>query len=159
MRTSVLLQLQDLCAEVNECGPADADPAALHFMGGLCRLLRADNAFWVGSVRMIGGPKAQRDHQHGWRGRSVMMLHSTVPRRLITARSLREQDKGTPSMSTHAITEGAGQRRVRRLRGLVAFPGFPPPPPFCSLLGPLWAGGPAFCGDAGQRRRGILLLL
>src|ERR1700685_1518708 len=141
MRTSVLLQLQDLCAEVNECGPADADPAALHFMGGLCRLLRADNAFWVGSVRMIGGPKAQRDHQHGWRGRSVVMLHSTVPRRLITARSLREQDKGTPSMSTHAITEGAGQRRVRRLRELLPFPVLPRTAHFRSLLAPPWCVG------------------
>src|SRR5580658_3378455 len=137
MRTSVLLQLQDLFDEVHEFGPADADGATLHFMGGLCRLLRADNAFWVGSVRLLSGPKAQRDNQHGWRGRSVMMLHSTAPRRVITARSLREQDKGAPSMSTHAITGGAGHRRVRRLRELVPFAVFRRTAHFRTLLAPI----------------------
>ena len=117
--------------------PAQADAAALHFMSGLSLLLRADHAFWVGAVRLRGGRTAQRDLQHGWRGRAVLPLRTSVFRKGITARAMREQDGSAPSLTTQAITAEAGNRRVRRIRDLVSYSAFARTRPFQALWAPL----------------------
>jgi hypothetical protein len=51
--------------------PQEIDAALAHLMKTLCDWLGADNALWVGGVRMAHGAAARRDPQHGWRGRVV----------------------------------------------------------------------------------------
>ena len=57
---------------------AQSDDALMHLLKTLCGWLRADNAFWVGAVRMAGGGAAMRDPQHGWRGRAARFLRSNA---------------------------------------------------------------------------------
>lgn len=128
-----IFRLQDLYAEMQAFRPAQADAAALHFMSGLSLLLRADNAFWVGAVRLLGGRAAQRDVQHGWRGRAVLSLHTDALRKKVIVRAMKDQDGGAPSLATQAITAGAGTRRVRRIREIVDFPAFARTPHFRAL--------------------------
>jgi len=95
--------------------PASRSDAGLeHLMRSLCRWLRADNAFWVGAVRMTDGDAAKHDPQHGWRGRAVRPLR---PGPAIDARlrqALREQDTAPP-LTLCALTARAGAFRVHRM--------------------------------------------
>lgn len=109
-----------LLAELDGFGPAEVDASALHLMAGLCRLLGASNAFWVGAVRDPG--HARGDPQRGWRGKSVLMLHAGARRRRTTVQAMGRQDEHCPA--TVAITAGAGALRVRRLGELVDMRGF-----------------------------------
>ncbi len=50
------------------------EEARLFLMEESKNLVHADDAVWVGVVRMAHGKSAERDHQLGWRGRVVVHL-------------------------------------------------------------------------------------
>ena len=110
--------------ELADFPAAQTDAALLHLMKTLCGWLKADNAVWVGGVRMAHGSAARRDPQHGWRGRAVRHLFSTPEIEVKSAQAVRGQDTD-PGMTTRAIAAGAGAFRVHRLRdGFVDFAAF-----------------------------------
>lgn len=84
-------------------------------MRTLCEWLRADNAVWVGAVRMARGRSAERDVLHGWRARAVHPLHGAHAHARVAKQAMREQEHD-PGMSTIALVGGAGTFRVHRLR-------------------------------------------
>jgi DNA-binding CsgD family transcriptional regulator len=100
----------------------EADAALERLMKSLCEWTGADNAFWVGGVRMASGEAAKRDGQYGWRARVVRHLTPPTPEVVVRiGQGLRGQDSD-PGMTTRAITAQAGAFRVRRLRdGFVDF--------------------------------------
>ncbi|MBN9566618.1 MAG: hypothetical protein J0H79_03310 [Alphaproteobacteria bacterium] len=53
---------------------ADAEVACRHLMQTLAAWLKADNAAWVGTARLLDGKQAVRDPMCGWRSRTVMFL-------------------------------------------------------------------------------------
>lgn len=101
--------------ELADLPAAQFDEALVQLMSTLCGWLRADNATWVGAVRMARGSAAARDAQHGWRGRTVQPLHTFPGQALLVRQAMQEQDGG-PSMTTNALMRDAGSFRVRRLR-------------------------------------------
>ena len=116
--------IRALWDELADFPASRSDDALDHLMKALCDWVKADNALWIGAVRVTNGEVAADDPQHGWRGRVTRRL---VPMPDIAALARRAMsDQGTrPSMTTCAITAGAGRFRVHRLHdGFVDFAAF-----------------------------------
>lgn len=87
-------------------------------MEGLKELVDADDAVWIGVVRMVHGEAAGRDSQLGWRGRVVVHLEWTDLKREVVAAAMRAQelDGGVPS--SVEMAKRAGKFRTLTLREL-----------------------------------------
>jgi hypothetical protein len=105
-------------------GAAETDAALGFFLSEIARLIGADDAFWVGAVRIRHGAAARADLQHGWRGRAVRLLHPSPAGRMQAARSMRQQDTPETSLTTIAVAAAAGKFRAARLRELVDMAAF-----------------------------------
>lgn len=95
--------------------PLGSDEALFHLMRTFAGWLGADNAFWVGAVRVASGKAATRDPQRGWRGRAVILLHAPPEREKHAQTAMRAQDS-SPDATTIALTATAGTFRIHRLR-------------------------------------------
>jgi len=88
-----------------------------HLLHGLCRLIGAKNAAWIGAVRM--GQAADHDPLNGWRPRLIHFLHPTQH----LSSAAREQSDGIDAgmIDETTIRNGAfsGAYRVNRLVDLV----------------------------------------
>ena len=110
--------------ELADYPAAQTDAALVHLMKTLCGWLKADNATWVGGVRIASGVVARRDPQHGWRGRAVRHLAAPPALAHASRKAARGQDTD-PGMTTRALTARAGAFRHHRLRdGFVDFEAF-----------------------------------
>jgi DNA-binding CsgD family transcriptional regulator len=92
---------------------------ALRFlMTELKHLARADDAVWIGVVRMAHAEAARRDHQCGWRSRVVVHLEWTDLKRDVVAAAMKaqEMDGGVPS--SIEMAKLAGRFRTLTLREL-----------------------------------------
>lgn len=119
-----LAKIHVLWDEVADFPAANCEDALLHLMQTLCRWLRADDAFWVGAVRLGGSDGAAADPQHGWRGRAVRHLRPSPEIESISRRAAREQDHD-PGMTSCALAASAGGFRVHRMRdGFIDFAAF-----------------------------------
>lgn len=92
--------------------------ALLFLLQRLKEISAADDAVWVGVVRMVHGPSARRDHQRGWRGRVVVHLEWTEQKRAVVAAAMKaqEHDGGVPS--SIEMAKRAGTFRTLTLREL-----------------------------------------
>jgi DNA-binding CsgD family transcriptional regulator len=110
-------RLSDLSDRLADFDAASAEPARHHLLGGICELIGASNATWVGAVR-VGAPQP-RDPVKGWRPRVIRQLH---PHRAFE-RVLKERGKGIDAgqvdPTTIANAAGAGRHRVNLLTDLV----------------------------------------
>lgn len=68
------------------------DQALSFLMRELKRIAQADDAVWIGVVRMAHGKEAGRDHQLGWRGRVVVHLEWTDLKRRVVAGAMKAQE-------------------------------------------------------------------
>lgn len=94
------------------------DEALRYLMAELKRLAGADDAVWIGVVRLAHGNEARRDHQLGWRGRVVVHLEWTELKRKVVAAAMKAQevDGGVPS--SIEMAKLAGNFRTLTLREL-----------------------------------------
>ena len=106
-----IYRLWDEGTDGNAC---QAEAAGFHLMKTVCGWMDADNAFWVGAVRMVRGVAARRDTQHGWRGRVVRHWRKS-PEISRQARLAIQTQETEPAMTTTAITARAGVFRAHRL--------------------------------------------
>lgn len=121
-RRAILHRMWD---ELADYPAAETETALVHLMRNLSDLLQADQALWIGAVRMARGAAARRDGQHGWRGRVMRRLNPPGPELLERSlRAMREQESD-PGLTTRAIAARAGAFRVHRLRdGFIDFNAF-----------------------------------
>jgi DNA-binding CsgD family transcriptional regulator len=119
---SKLDELHDLWDALADYPASQTDAAMARLMTTLCGWLGADDALWIGAVRMTNGTGGQRDPQHGWRGRVVRRLKPPSPEIMAkTIQAMRTQDTD-PGLTSRAIAKTAGAFRVHRLRdGFVDF--------------------------------------
>ena len=124
IKRNELADIQNLWDELADFNAAQSAEALTHLMGRLAAMISADNAIWVGGVRMATATSARRDAQHGWRGRAVRWLHSAPEIDRQSHQAMQKQDTD-PGMTTCALTARAGTFRVHRLRdGFVNFAKF-----------------------------------
>lgn len=101
--------------ELSDFGSNECDQALNHLMQYLCELISADNAFWVGSVRIVKSAGASGDPMFGWRIGGVHMLNASeevLQRKKHAMKSVQTND---PGVSAIALVAGAGSFRAYTL--------------------------------------------
>lgn len=113
--TSSRDRVHKLWDELADYGAAHSEQALMHALQGLGDLVRAQQAYWLCTVRM-GGPK---DIFHGWRSAAIRYLHpgETAARRLADYRKFIESGMIDPAGL--GFLQGAGRFRVVFLHELV----------------------------------------
>lgn len=84
---------------------------------GLCTLVDAQNASWIGAVRM--GEPQPGDPINGWRPRSIQRLHTNPAYLSSLGEQVRKLEQGEVDPSTIRNVSYAGQFRVHLLKELV----------------------------------------
>lgn len=94
------------------------EEARNHLLAGICALIGAGNANWIGALRM--GEPQPGDPVQGWRPRAIHYLHRDVQ----TEKMARQQgallEAGQVDETTIANVAGAGRYRVNLLGELVS---------------------------------------
>lgn len=110
-------QIHLLWDELADLDVASSDTAADRLMAGLCAMVGAQNACWIGSVHLDGS--LPEDPVHGWRASVVRFLHPTPPLDEGAREQAQNLTRGVAEESTVANVAGAGRFRANRLRDLV----------------------------------------
>jgi DNA-binding CsgD family transcriptional regulator len=116
--------------ELSDLGPAAIDKALRYCLRTISDLIGAQNAFWIGAVRVLGERGSAGDPMFGWRIKAIETLNAeyTSPQRIRSSYELPKQDPGD---TTRAIIAGAGSFRVRSLgTGLVDLAAFQKTEPY-----------------------------
>ncbi|MBN9592015.1 MAG: helix-turn-helix transcriptional regulator [Alphaproteobacteria bacterium] len=95
---------------------ADAEVACRHLMQTLAAWLKADNAAWVGTARLLDGKQAARDPMCGWRSRTVMFLNPPGEAEALLAKRGLADHRTEFGLTLIATSRLAGRFRVHRLR-------------------------------------------
>ncbi len=112
-----LAAIYQLWDELADMDAACVDQARNHLLQGLCRLADAQNASWVGAVRMGDRPPA--DPLRGWRPRLIHHLHPTQLIGKAAQEQRRMLELGHVDETTVRNTAAAGRFRAYRLVDLV----------------------------------------
>ena len=117
MLTSVHERIHTLWDELAAFEAGDSDAALLHLLDAVARMVDAQNAYWVGAVRMT---EDDRDPLSGWRPRLIRYLHPLPNDEKFSSQRLRELGKGKIDELSVAHAKLAGTYRARRMRDLVS---------------------------------------
>ena len=96
---------------------ADTDTALMHLLSTVAGLIDAQNAYWMGAVRMSDD---ERDPLLGWRPRRIQYLRPLPNDEKFTQQRLREINRGAIDESVVAHARLAGTFRARRLCDVVS---------------------------------------
>lgn len=114
---SILTSIHTLWDELADFDAARAPEARDHLLERMCHLINAQNATWMGAVR-LGEPRPG-DQVKGWRPRAIRELY---PNLLFANKAKEQVDKleaGSVDETTIANVALAGQYRFNRLIDLV----------------------------------------
>lgn len=117
MDEDISSRVHTLWDELADFDAARADESLNHLMEGVCRLVDAQNACWIGAVRLsefIPG-----DPTHGWRPRVVLHLHPSRPIKENTQEQVKSLEQGNIDETTVRNIALAGRFRTNRLADLV----------------------------------------
>lgn len=103
---------------LSDFGAQDSHAALNHGMRQISDWIQADNAFWIGSIRLAKGDRAHQDPYLGWRVREVRMLHPSPDADRRVRAGKKDAHSRDPSMSTRAVVSQAGKFRVYNIDGL-----------------------------------------
>jgi len=95
----------------------DNDHALRHLLGGVAQIIDAQNAYWLGAVRMTD---EERDPMRGWRLRQIRYLHRLPNDGQSSQHRTRWIGKGQIDEASVAHARLAGTYRARRLCDLVS---------------------------------------
>src|SRR5689334_4771197 len=104
--------------ELPDFDQADGDAALTHLLSSLATVVNAQNAWWLGSVRV--GTENRRDPLANWRPRAIHYLHESPTDRTWYTRAQSLLAAGAVDESVVANARGAGTFRVNWLRDIVS---------------------------------------
>lgn len=96
---------------------AKSEPALMHLLGAVAEMIDAQNAYWMGAVRLSDD---ERDPLGGWRPALVRYLRPLPNDEKFTQQRLRSIRRGVVDEATVAQARLSGTFRARRLRDLVS---------------------------------------
>lgn len=96
---------------------AKSEDALLHLLRTVAELIDAQNAYWMGAVRITDDP---RDPLRGWRPRVIRYLRPLPNDERFTQQRLKSLQRGKVDEATVAQARLAGTFRACRLRDLVS---------------------------------------
>ena len=111
-------RIHNLWDELADMDAARFDAVADRLMVGLCELVDAQNAVWIGSVRL--SDSFLDDPVKGWRAPAVRYLYPTQLLEDIAKKQAKELHRGVVDETTVANVAAAGRFRANRLRDLVS---------------------------------------
>ncbi len=114
---ALLERIHVLWDEIAAFDAAENDAAVMHLLSTVAGMIDAQNAYWLGAVRMTG---EEHDPLLGWRPRRIRYLRPAPDEEKFTRQMLREIDRGAIDESLVAHTRLAGTFRARRLCDLVS---------------------------------------
>jgi DNA-binding CsgD family transcriptional regulator len=114
--TVVAARIHALWDEVADLGAHETDAALVHALRVLSGLIGAQNAFWLGAVRL----GTDRDTLGGWRIRGIRRMDPTPEDEHVYKVSRQRLDQGTSDEVTRAQVREAGTFRARLLRELAS---------------------------------------
>jgi DNA-binding CsgD family transcriptional regulator len=91
------------------------DRACLRLMESISNWIGADNAAWIGAVRLLHGAKASRDSMSGWRVKVIAYLVPPTPEEALAAQKIVAGHEPEPGPTTVAVVKTSGTFRVHRL--------------------------------------------
>lgn len=103
--------------ELADFDAARTDTAAEHLLKALCALVDAQNATWMGVVRMAD--ILPGDPAHGWRPRTIRFLHPSRPLDDAAKAQFKNLEHGSVDATTIRNVALAGTFRANRLIDLV----------------------------------------
>lgn len=109
-------RIHRLWDEVASFAAGDSDAALHHLLGAVAEIVDAQNAYWVGAVRMTDD---DADPLSGWRPRLIQYLHPLHNDEKFSQQRLRELGRGQVDQLSVAHAKLAGAYRARRMRDLV----------------------------------------
>lgn len=118
LSTEITERIYILWDELADCDTSHADTALDRLMASLCELAGAQNASWVGAVRLpdiLAG-----DQVHGWRPRSIRHLYATCQLEAAAQDQAKQLEKGCVDETTIRNVSFAGSFRANRLVDLVS---------------------------------------
>jgi DNA-binding CsgD family transcriptional regulator len=118
MRAAALDRVHRLWDDLADFDASRVDQALRHGLAELAALVDAQNAFWMGVVRLA--PGRTLDPVSGWRPGAIVYLHPTEPDLQFYERARRDVEAGRVDESTMANMRGAGLFRANMLRDLVS---------------------------------------
>ncbi len=110
-------RVHDLWDRLADFDSARLDAALDHLLESLCGILGAQNAAWIGAVRMTD--ILPGDPVHGWRPRAIRHLRPSPPLAEASKEQVRKLEKGSVDATTIRNVALAGTFRVNRLADLV----------------------------------------
>jgi DNA-binding CsgD family transcriptional regulator len=110
-------RIHQLWDEVAAFEAAESDAALLHLLGAVAGFVDAQNAYWMGAVRMSDD---EGDSLLGWRPRVIRYLQPLTNDEKFTQQRLKSIGRGQVDEATVAHARLAGTYRARRLRDLVS---------------------------------------
>ncbi len=111
-------RIHTLWDELADMDATRFDAVADRLMVGLCELVDAQNAVWIGSVRVSDAFPA--DPAKGWRAPVVRYLYPKQPLDESAREQSKSLDRGVADETTVANVAEAGRFRANRLRDLVS---------------------------------------
>jgi DNA-binding CsgD family transcriptional regulator len=96
---------------------AKSEAALMHLLGAVAGMIDAQNAYWMGAVRMTDD---DRDPLRGWRPRLIRYLQPLPNDQKFTQQRIRSIQRGRIDEATVAQARLAGTFRACRLRDLVS---------------------------------------
>jgi DNA-binding CsgD family transcriptional regulator len=110
-------RIHALWDELADFDAARIDDALDHLLSSLCKLVDAQNANWIGAVRMTD--ILPGDPVHGWRPRTIRYLRPSQPLDDNAREQARKLEQGSVDETTIRNVALAGTFRVNRLCDLV----------------------------------------
>ena len=108
-------RIHNLWDELAAYEAAESDAALIHLLSAIAGMVDAQNAYWMGAVRMT---EDERDPLSGWRPRRIHYLRPLDEK--FTQQRMRELNRGTIDELTVAHGRLAGKFRANRMRDLVS---------------------------------------
>lgn len=109
-------RIHALWDELADLGAAQTDAALRHALRVMSEILRAQNAFWVGAVRL----GTNLDPVGGWRIRGIHRMEATLQDDRVYQFSRERLENGTSDEITLAQVRGAGMFRTGLLKELAS---------------------------------------
>ncbi|MDQ3171399.1 MAG: LuxR C-terminal-related transcriptional regulator [Acidobacteriota bacterium] len=109
-------QIHTLWDELAAFEAGDSDAALLHLLKAVAEMVDAQNAYWVGAVRLTDD---ERDPLFGWRPRLIRYLRPLPNDEKFSQQRLREVGRGQLDALSVAHAKIAGAYRARRMCDLV----------------------------------------
>lgn len=116
MKKDTVENIYRLWDELSDFGLQQNDEAMDHCLTTICQWLGADNAFWIGTLRVARGACAAHDPMSGWRIRSVHELFSPKQWKIAPSKVIRTVNAEEPPVTNRALAAGAGKFRVYTLQ-------------------------------------------